>query len=85
LDGALLFDKKICQSAALFWFELRDVGIRYSRAVIHRTIDVSPAQWSTVRRFGHLQTVIQTSRSLDLFLHEAAQNFELLSNIKEQK
>jgi hypothetical protein len=45
--------------------------------------------WSMVRRkrsqFEHMQTVIQTSRRLDSFLHEAAQNFELLSNIQEQK
>jgi hypothetical protein len=43
LAGALLFDEKIHQSAALFWFGLRDVGILYSRAVIQRTIAVSPA------------------------------------------
>jgi hypothetical protein len=39
LAGALLFDEKISQSAALFWFGLRDVGILYSRAVIQKTID----------------------------------------------
>jgi hypothetical protein len=43
LAGALLFDEKIRQSAALIWFGLRDVGILYSKAVIQRTIDVSPA------------------------------------------
>jgi hypothetical protein len=43
LAGALLFDEKILQSAALFWFGLRDVGIPYSQAVLQRTIDVSPA------------------------------------------
>jgi hypothetical protein len=43
LAGELLFDEKIHQSAALFWFGLRDVGMFYSRAVIQRTIDVSPA------------------------------------------
>jgi hypothetical protein len=43
LAGALLFDEKIRQSAALFWFGLRDVGILYLQAVIQRTIDVSPA------------------------------------------
>jgi hypothetical protein len=32
-----------------------------------------------------LQTVTRTSRRLDSFLHEAAQNFELLSNIQDQK
>jgi hypothetical protein len=46
--------------------------------------------WSTVRwkrsQFeAHMQTVIQTSRRLDSFLHEAARNFELLSNIQDQK
>jgi hypothetical protein len=43
LAGALLFDEKICQSAPLFWFRLRDIGILYSPGVIQRTIDVSPA------------------------------------------
>jgi hypothetical protein len=43
LAGALLFDEKIRQSTALFWFGLQDVGILYSRALIQRTIDVSPA------------------------------------------
>jgi hypothetical protein len=32
-----------------------------------------------------MQTVIQTNRRLDSILHEAAQNFELLSNIQDQK
>jgi hypothetical protein len=45
--------------------------------------------WSTVRqkrsRFEHTQTMIRTSRSLVSFLHEAAQNFALLSNIQDQK
>jgi hypothetical protein len=31
-----------------------------------------------------MQTVIQTSRRMDSFLHETAQNFELLSNIQDQ-
>jgi hypothetical protein len=43
LAGALIFDEKIRQSAALFWFVLRDVGILYSPALIQRTIDVSAA------------------------------------------
>jgi hypothetical protein len=43
LAGALLFNEKIRQSAALFWFELQVVGILYSRGIIQRTIDVSPA------------------------------------------
>jgi hypothetical protein len=32
-----------------------------------------------------MQTVIQKSRRLDSFLHKVAQNFELLSNIQDQK
>jgi hypothetical protein len=43
LAGALLFDEKICQSAALFGFGLRDVGIFFLRDAIQRTVDVSPA------------------------------------------
>ncbi len=90
LAGTLLFDEKIRQSAALFWFGLRDVGILYSQAVIQRTFDVSlPYFCNTVRQkrlqFEHMQTVIQTSRRLYSFLHEAVQNFELLSNIQDQK
>jgi hypothetical protein len=37
-------------------------------------------QWKR-SRFDHMQTVIQTSSMLDLFLHEAAQNFELFYQI----
>jgi hypothetical protein len=89
LAGALLFDEKIRHSAALFWFGLQDVGILYSQAVIQRAIDVSPAflEHSSRKRsrFEHMQIVIQTSRRLDSFLHEAAQNFDLLSNIQDQK
>jgi hypothetical protein len=40
LAGTLLFDEKIGQSAALFWFGLRNVGVLHSQAAIQRTIDV---------------------------------------------
>jgi hypothetical protein len=43
LTGALSFDEKIRQSAALFWFGLWNDGIFYLQAAIQRTIDVSPA------------------------------------------
>ncbi len=38
-----------------------------------------------IRKTGFycMQTVIQTSRRLDSSLHEAAQNFEVFSNIQE--
>ena len=42
------FDKKIRQSAALFWFGLRNDEIFYLRTVIQRTIVASPALWNTV-------------------------------------
>jgi hypothetical protein len=38
-----------------------------------------------IRRQDSMQIVIRTSRRLETFLHEAAQNFELLSNIQDQK
>ena len=43
LAGALSFDEKIRQSAALFWFGLRNDEIFYLRTAIQRTIDASPA------------------------------------------
>ncbi len=43
LASALLFDEKILQSSALFWFGLRNDGILYLQAAIQRTIDISPA------------------------------------------
>jgi hypothetical protein len=43
LAGALSSEQKICQSAALFWFGLRNGGIFYLGAAIQRTIDISPA------------------------------------------
>jgi hypothetical protein len=78
--------KKFRQSAALFWFDLRYVGNLYSQAVIQKKIDVSPAslEHSSAEKM-HMQTVIQTSRRIDSFLHEAAQNFEILLNIQDQK
>jgi hypothetical protein len=36
-----------------------------------------------IGRQDSMQTVIRTSRRLDSFLHEAAQNFEVFSNILE--
>ncbi len=38
-----------------------------------------------IERKDSKQTVIPTSRRLDSFLYEAAQNFELFSNIQDQK
>jgi hypothetical protein len=38
-----------------------------------------------IGRQDSMQTVIRTSRRLESFLHEAAQNFEVFSNIQDQK
>ncbi len=40
--------------------------------------------WQPLERKDSKQTVIPTSRTLDSFLYEAAQNFELFSNIQDQ-
>jgi hypothetical protein len=42
LAGALLFDEKTRQSAALFWFGLRNDEVLHSQATIQRTINVTP-------------------------------------------
>jgi hypothetical protein len=41
--------------------------------------------WQKRSRFEHMQTVIQTSRRLDKYLYEVAQDFELILNIQDQK
>jgi hypothetical protein len=38
-----------------------------------------------IGRQESMQTMIRTSRRFNSFLHEAVQNFELLSNIQDQK
>jgi hypothetical protein len=85
LAGTLLFAEKIRQRAALFWFGLGDVGIFYSRSIFHNTIVVfsSFLEHGSAEKIAVLwplakQTVIQTSRSLDSFLSEASQNFEVI-------
>jgi hypothetical protein len=49
--------------------------------------DVSPAvfQHGSAKKITVCMCPNQTSRRLDSFLHKAAQNFELLSNIQDQK
>ena len=67
----------------LFWLGLRVVDFIhtfYSRAVIQRQIDVSPAvmEYGLAKKrlwLEHIQTV--NRRGLDSILHEAAQDFEV--------
>jgi hypothetical protein len=82
LAGALLFDEKIRQSAALFRFGLRDVEIHCSQAVIQRTIDFSPAY---LEHGSAEKITVWAHANRDPNKHEAAQNFELLPNIQDQK
>jgi hypothetical protein len=82
LAGALLFDEKIhqrgldCGMMEFFTYELQSK---------EQLISI-PQFWSTVRRkrsrFGHMQTMIGQAGGLEAFLHEATQNFEVVSNIK---
>jgi hypothetical protein len=87
LAGAILFDEKIRQRAALFWFGMWDGGLFYSRAVKSKEQYLTFWHfWGTVwwkrLRFVPIQTVIRTSRRLDSFLSEAAQNFKVFSIIQ---
>jgi hypothetical protein len=74
MAGTLLFDEKIRQSAALFWFGLQGVGILqifYSRAIKQRTIVDFPA---------FLETPL-AGKDCDLCPYNP---FELFSNIQYQ-
>ncbi len=87
-----LFDEKTRQSAALFWFGLRDVGILqiyYSRVIIQRTIEDSPAFLVTglaekIAVCAHTthDPICLKEGGLEVFLYEAAQNFEICSIIQ---
>jgi hypothetical protein len=70
LDGTLLFDGKIRQNAAPFWF-----GLRYVRI-----LETGLAEKITVCAYPSTEGV----RGLEVFLYEAAQNFEFFSNIQDQ-
>ncbi len=75
-------DEKIRQSAALFWFGLWNDGIFYLWTTIQRTIDISPAflehGLSTCKPWA------EQAGGLEAFLHEVAQNFEVVLNIQDQ-
>jgi hypothetical protein len=81
LAVALLFAKKIRQSVAQFWFRLWIIGFLLLRSCNPKS-NCCPLShfWSTVRRkrsrFVHIQP--------EAFLYEAAQNFEVFSNIQDQ-
>jgi hypothetical protein len=80
--GALLFDKKIRQGAALFWFGLRNVGILLltSRPPKNncRLTYWEPDLAEKICGLCPYNQSAEEVGGLDGFLHDAAQNFEVL-------
>jgi hypothetical protein len=72
--GLQLVSKKLHHSAIQTKIELHFGGFSHQMKVRQ-----------PIGRQDSMQNVIRTSRRLDSFLHEAAQNFELLSNIQDKK
>ncbi len=75
-----LFDEKIRQSSALFWFGLRNDGILYLQAAIQEQLLTLPHFWSRVWRKIGLWPYSPWSQQggwLEAFLYEAAHNFDL--------
>jgi hypothetical protein len=90
LTGALLFVEKVRHAAkGLQYFGLDCGTLEFfkSRSVIQRTIVDFPEflEHGSTEKIAvcvSIQTVIGTSRRLDSFLYEAAQIFQVFSNIK---
>jgi hypothetical protein len=74
------------------FFGLQLAGKKFHHSVIQNKIELHFVGFfhrmkvrQPIGRQDSMQTVIQTSRRLDSFLHKAAQNFELLSSIQDQE
>jgi hypothetical protein len=74
------------------FFGLRLTSKKFHHSAIHTKIELHFGGFfhqmkvrQPIGRQDSMQTVIRTSRRLDLILHKAAQNIELLSNIQDQK
>jgi hypothetical protein len=74
------------------FFELRLISKEFHHSAIQTNIELhfggvfhQMKVHQPIGRQDLMQTVIRTSRRLESFLHEAAQNFDLLSNIQDQK
>jgi hypothetical protein len=72
--------------AGQLFFGLRLAGKKFHHSTIQTKIELHFGGFfhqmkvrQPIGRQDSMQTVIQTSRRLDSFLHKAAQNFELLS------
>jgi hypothetical protein len=73
------------------FFGLRLAGKKFHHSAIQTQIEENFGGFfhqmevrQPIGRQDSMQTVNRTSRRLDSFLHEVAQNLELLSNIKDQ-
>jgi hypothetical protein len=87
LAGTLLFDEKIRQRVTLFWFGLWNDEILYLQAATQRTIDISPAFLGhglvkKIAVWAHCKPWSEQAGGLEAFLHEAAQNLEVVLNIQ---
>jgi hypothetical protein len=79
LAGALLFDEKIRQSAALFWFGLLEffhfrLSLIFGDSFGGNDCGLCPCKNQSAKEVG----------GLEVFLYEVAQNFELFSHIQDQ-
>jgi hypothetical protein len=75
----------------VLWIAARNLKIskfrnpNQNRAALWRIFSSNESAPANRKTQDSMQTVIRTGRRLDSFLHKAAQNFELLSNIEDQK
>ena len=71
------------------FFGLQLVSKEFQQPAIQTKIEQHGGSFHKIKlrqpigRQDSMQTVIKTSRRLDSFLHEVAQNFEVFSNIQE--
>jgi hypothetical protein len=65
------------------FFGLRLACKKFHHSATQTKIELHMKVRQPIGRLDSMQTVNRTSRRLDSFLHEAAQNFELLSNIQD--
>jgi hypothetical protein len=89
-----LFRRTVLQKCGRhqLFFGLRLVSKEFQYSAIQTKIEVHFGGFfhqikvrQPIARQDFMQTVIRTKRRLESFLHEAAQNFEVFSNIQDQK
>ncbi len=63
-------------------FRIRLLSKEFQHPAIQTKLEQQIKVRQPIGRQDSMQTVIRTSRRLDIFLHEVAQNFEVFSNIQ---